>query len=466
MRRPWFASSFICSLVAVGALGLAACGPSAGAKRAQAYLDRGDYPGAAQAADAELGKAPSDAALHRIRLRAALGMGDARGAVDHYRTWRGTNGDDLGGLKTMAMTTLWQGLRSSAAPLRLQTVRAIERLELEAFAHDIGERLGDDDDAVAAAAAVAVLRSFPQAPDVALQMLRSEDPAARAIAVEGIGRKVGARAADDLRAALTDGDARVRAAATFAVGRLGDGADTANLVLLAGDGSAEVRAVALRALALGKRGPHDAAVERGLADEALGVRLAAVELAFAGRGADGARALLGHRDPMVAAQAARLIKDPAAAGPAVDRALAAEDVATRIGAVGLASAALGKAGALPRLRTALADPAPGVRVAAARALAYAGERAPAVTALAEVAAGADADAAVNAAAELVHLGDERGRPVLERLAASEDPEVRRGVVLAHLGARVITPGLWVALADDVAGNRIDAAATLIALGAR
>ena len=57
------------------ALATSACGPSAGAKRAQAFLDRGDYPGAAQAADAELSKRPTDAALHRIRLRAALGMG-------------------------------------------------------------------------------------------------------------------------------------------------------------------------------------------------------------------------------------------------------------------------------------------------------------------------------------------------------------------------------------------------------
>lgn len=448
------------------ALATSACGPSAGAKRAQAFLDRGDYPGAAQAADAELGKRPTDAALHRIRLRAALGMGDARGAVDHYQAWRAGKGEDLGGLRTMAMTTLWQGLRSSAPTLRLQTIRAIERLELEDFARDVVMRLGDDDDVVAAAAAVAVLRSHPQAGELARDMLRSEDPAARAIAVEGIGRKVGKRAADDLRAALTDGDPRVRAAAGFAVGRLGDAADTAALVTLAGDASAEVRTTALRALAQGKRGAQDGLVERGLADEALGARLAAVELAHAGHGADGVRALLGHRDPMVAAAAARLIKDPTLAAPAVDRALADDDVATRVGAVGLAQAALGKALALPRLRTAVADPAPAVRVAAARALAYADERAAAITVLAELAGGADVDASLDAAAELVHLGDERGRPVLARLAASDDPVIRHGVVSAHLAARVITPGLWLALADDVPANRIDAAAALIALGAR
>jgi HEAT repeat protein len=451
---------------AVSLVALAACGPSAGVKRAQDLLDRGDYPGAAQAADAELATAPGNATLHRIRLRATLGMGDARGAVEHYRGWRGDEGEDLGSLRTMAMTTLWQGLRSPAAPVRLQTIRAIERLELQAFAHDVGERMGDDDDAVAAAAAVAVLRAFPQAADVAIEMLRSEDPAARAIVIEGIGRKVGKRAADDLRAALTDRDARVRAAAVSAVGRLADPADTDDLALLAADASGEVRAAAVRALAQGKRGPQDGVVDRALADESLAVRLAAVDLAVAGSGAAAARALLAHRDPMVAAQAARAAGDPAAAAPVIDRALADADPSTRVGAIGLAQAALGKAGALPRLRAAIADPSPAVRMAAARGLAYAGERAPALVALGEIATGADPHAAVDAAAELVRLGDDRGRPVLERLAASEDPDVRRAVVLAHQAARVITSGLWVALADDVPAIRIDAAAALVALGAR
>ena len=457
LSSPW--SSLLVLALATG------CG-SAGSTRAQGFLDRGDYPGAAQAADAELSKRPSDAALHRIRLRAALGMGDARGAVDHYQAWRGGKHEDLAGLRTMAMTTLWQGLKSPSAQLRVQAVRAIERLQLEDFAVAVGERMGDDDDAVAAAAAVAVMRTYGQAGEVAERMLQSEDPAARAIAVEGIGRKVGAPAGDDLRAALTDRDPRVRAAAVFAVGRLGDGADTANLVLRAADPSAEVRAIAIRALAAGKRGPHDAVVDRGLGDDALGVRLAAVELAFAGRGQGGARALLTHRDPMVAAQAARLIKDPAAATPVLDRALAADDVATRVGAVGLVNAALGKTRALARARTATADAAPAVRVAAARLLGYLGDRAGAINVLAEVAAGADRDASIDAAAELIHLGDERGRDVLARAAADPEPLVRRDVVFAHLAARVITPGLWLALADDSASNRLDAAATLIELGAR
>src|SRR5688572_12418853 len=90
----------------------AACGPSAGAKRAQSLLDKGDYRGAADAADQELGKSPGDADLQRIRMRAALGLGDARDAVARYRAWREKRGgvEDLAALRTMAMTTLWQGL--------------------------------------------------------------------------------------------------------------------------------------------------------------------------------------------------------------------------------------------------------------------------------------------------------------------------------------------------------------------
>jgi NADPH:quinone reductase-like Zn-dependent oxidoreductase len=40
------------------------------------------------------------------------------------------------------------------------------------------------------------------------------------------------------------------------------------------------------------------------------------------------------------------------------------------------------------------------------------------------------------------------------------------VVVARELVFPITPGLWMALADEIAGNRIDDAATLIALGAR
>jgi HEAT repeat protein len=446
---------------------LVSCGPSAGVKRAQTLLDQGDYRGAATAADEELGKAPGDAQLTRIRIRAALGMGDAKDAVARYRTWRtGRAEEDLAALRTMAMTTLWQGLTSPSAQVQVQAIQAIERLEIETFAHDVGERMGDDDDVVAAAASIAVLRAFPQAPDVATDMLKSDDPAARAIAVEGIGRKVGKHAADDLRFAAVDADPRVRAAAAMAIAALADPRDTERLTELATDKSADVRAVALRALTRGNRGDLGAVAEAALADASLGVRLAAVDLLVASRGRPAVRPLLAHQDPMVAAYAARALKDPQAGVAAVDRALAAEDWTIRAGAVNLMEVALGRDAATTRADKAAGDPVIGVRIAAARLIAYMGDKPRAISIYAAALDTAEPHEKVGAAAELARLGDARGVTALEAMAASPEPEIRRSVITAHRAARVITPGLWGALADDDAGNRVEAAAALYELGAR
>lgn len=455
------------SVLMISLFVLAACGPSAGVKRAQTLLDRGDYRGAATAADEELGKTPGDAQLTRIRIRAALGMGDAKDAVARYRTWRTSRAEeDLAALRTMAMTTLWQGLTSPSAQVQVQAIQAIERLEIEAFARDVGERMGDDDDVVAAAAAIAVLRAFPQAPDVATDMLKSPDPHARAIAVEGIGRKVGKHAADDLRFAAVDTDPRVRAAAAYAIAALADPRDTDRLTELATDKSPDVRVVALRALARGKRGDLGALAQQALGDAALGVRLAAVDLLVASRGRPAARDLLAHEDAMVAAYAARALQDPQAGAAAVDRALAHEDWTIRAGAVNLMEVALGKEAARTRADKAAGDPAVAVQIAAARLLAYMGDKPRAVSIYAAALATAEPHDKVGAAAELARLGDARGVAALEELAASDDPGVRRSIITAHRAARVITPGLWAALADDDAGNRIEAAAALYELGAR
>ncbi|MCA9675372.1 MAG: HEAT repeat domain-containing protein, partial [Myxococcales bacterium] len=214
----------------------AGCGPSASAKKAQTLIDRGDYAGAADYAASELAKHPGDRDLWRVRIRAALGQHDARGAVALYGQWRGVHGEDDGGtLRMMAMTTIWQALESPSATTRLDAVRAVERLELEPLADKVAALMGDDEDVVAAAAAVAILRSYYQAPHVAGELLGSQDPEARAIAVEGIGRKVGARAGDDLRPLATDHDPRVRRAVAVALGAIAEPRDTELLLELTGD---------------------------------------------------------------------------------------------------------------------------------------------------------------------------------------------------------------------------------------
>src|SRR5436305_967358 len=62
----------------------------------------------------------------------------------------------------------------------------------------------------------------PQAPQIADTMLHSENPEARRIAVDGIGKKVGKLAAADLEKAADDPDARVRATALRWLGTIKD----------------------------------------------------------------------------------------------------------------------------------------------------------------------------------------------------------------------------------------------------
>lgn len=446
-------------LVVVLSLWLVACGPSAAAKRAQTLIDRGDYAGAGELAAAELEKHPKDPDLWRVRIRAALGQHDARAAVAHYRSWRDLRGAEDGqAMRMMALTTIWQALESPSAPTRVEAIRAIERLEIERLADAVADHLGDEDDAAAAAAAIAILRAYPQAPEVATAMLQSHDPVARAIAVEGIGRKIGGRAAHDLRPLADDPDPRVRRAAVRALAAIGDARDTDKLVALAKDADAEVRAAALGALARGARGDHAALARAALADEHLGVRLAAVALLDASGDRATLASLLGGADLAVASHAARELArvTPAEAAAALERALASDDWSIRAGALNLATSVLGAERARARAAQLLEDPSLDVRLAAARLL---GDDPRAIAVF--VAALADPQVGVWAAADLARLDDPRGVAALEQAAAAD--EGRRAAVLAHRAARRATFGLVAALADADPLVRVAAAEAILEL---
>jgi len=448
------------------ALAAAACGPSAAARRAQSLYDRGDYQGAARSADGDLAAAPGDAGLHRVAIRAKLAAGDARAAVTDYATWRAGKGDDLTTLRLLAETTLDQALRSPSVSVKVQAIDAIADLEIEALADSVIQRLGDQNDQVLAAASAAVLRAHPQAPDILAQMLTSDDPVARAIAVRGMADKVGEHAADDLRNATRDPDARVRRAAVQGLAPIVDAPTTAVLVHLAAeDADGDVRAAALRALSRKGRGDQREAGRRALGDAYLGARVAAIDLLAASGDTASVDAALGSPDPIVAMHAARWAKErnPAGAAAAIDRGLAATEWTVRAGALNLATAALGKGPAADRAARALADPQVAVRLAAARVLAAAGRQTEAITAFAG-ALTADPDDRIQAAADLARLGDARGVAALADLAQHADtPARRRAAVAAHLTARRITPGLVDALADPAPDVRVEAARVLWSL---
>jgi HEAT repeat protein len=457
------------SLVLGGLLALAAgCAGHAGPVVAQ--YEAGDYAGAARTADTELAAHPGDEALWQMRIRAALALGDAAGIAKTYAAYRARldGEDDRALLRDLAIATLGQALTAPSVKLKIAAIEAIEAAELEPLADQVAQRMRDDDDRVIATAAVAVLHGAPDAGQAVGDMLRSEDAEARRIAVEGTGKKIGKPALGFLEAAGGDPDPRVRRAALRWLGQLRDQAAVPLLTERLRDADEAVRTAAASALArIGPIGPTGAAqlVELGhaaLADRALAVRLAGVELLAAAHATAELAALADDRDPTVATEAAIAAGAGPAAARAVERAASSPAWAVRAGAANLATRALGKDAALALARRLAGDPELAVRLAAARVLGHAGDRA---AAAAIFAAALATDRQIDAAVDLAMQDDPRGAQALDD--AVRDPvhgaAHRAAAAAAHRTAHRITPGLVAALADDSGAVRVEAAAALALL---
>jgi len=433
------------------------------AKQSITLYEAGDYAGAARAADAGLASHPKDSGLWRMRIRAALALGDAESVARSYAAYRSAYGeDDEGLLRELATATLGQALASPSAKLKITAIEAVAAAELHALADQVAERMGDSDDRVAAAAAIAILRGYPQAPEVADNMLRSEEPEARRIAVDGIGRKIGALALPDLRKAAEDPDPRVRRAGIRWLGQLKDRESQPLIERQLRHPDEGVRAAAAQALARIGAGDLAAIAKQALADRALAVRLAGVEVLRAARLTAELLAAAEDPEPLVAVEAAAAAASPALAQKALERAAADPRWAIRAGAANVAGRAVDRTHAVLIAKRLAGDPEAAVRLAAARALASAGDQAAAIELFA---AALGTDAALSAATDLARLGDPRGDKLLDTAArdAARSADDRAAAVAAHRTARRITPGLVAALADASGVVRVEAAAALIEL---
>ena len=340
----------------------------------------------------------------------------------------------------------------------------MQAAELEALAEQVAERMQDEDDRVAAAAAVAVLRAYPQAPQLAAEMLKSEDPEARRIALEGVAKKVGKLAAADLEQAATDKDARVRRAAARWLGVIKDQDAVAVLTRDLKDPDDAVRAAAATSLAQIGIGNLESLGTAALEDKALAVRLAAIELIAAANRPDRLQTIAETEpDPMVAAEAAIALRNKPLAQRALDKAMASDGWTIRAGAANLAVRALGKPEAIAFARKLLADHELGVRLAAARVLAHGGDQPAAAAVFAEALGNPEFELA--AATDLAAQGDDRGIRALDADVRDpkRTPEQRAAAAAAHHGAHRVTPGLVAALADASAVVRVEAAAALVML---
>ena len=434
------------------------------AKRSVTLYDSGDYSGAARAADEGLTQHPEDDGLWAMRIRAALALGDADGVAKAYEGYVSHRGDDDKALiRDLASATLGQALASPSARLKIAAINAVAELELHELTEQVFEKLGDDDDRVAASAAVAVLKGHPQAPQIADDMLKSENAEARRIAVDGVGKKIGKLAVADLEKAGSDRDARVRRAAIYWLGMIKDQDAIELLTKRLRDPDETVRAACASALARIGVGNLEAFGQQALKDHALAVRLAGIELVVAAHREDVLLTLTADADPMVAAQAAIAAKRPDLGAKAIERAIASDEWAIRAGAANLLVQAIGKAAALPVARQLTTDKELPVRLAAARVLAHNGD--PAAAKLVFAAALETPDHGVQAAADLAALGEPAGTRALSAFVRDlkSSPEQRAAAAMAHRTAHKVTAGLVAGLADPNGLVRVEAAAALALL---
>jgi HEAT repeat protein len=433
------------------------------AKRSIDLYESGDYAGAVRAADEGLANHPNDDNLWAMKVRASLALGDGEGIAKAYEQYVGhRGGDDKELLRDLSTATLGQALSSPSAKMKMAAIEAIEHIEIHSLTDQVAERMGDDDDRVAATAAVAVLRGMPGAPQVADDMLNSVNAEARRIAVDGIGRKVGKLAAADLEKAAKDSDPRVRRAAIRWLGMIKDPDAASVLTQGMKDPDDSVRAAAASALAQIGIGNLAALGKQALADRSLPVRMAAIDLFAAAKADADLIAITDDADPMVATQAAIAVKSkrPELAEKAITRALAANEWTIRAGAANLLVSAVGSTSARAHAQKLIADPELGVRLAAARTLvrvdAKEGAKRVFSTAL------TDPEYGVQAAADLAGLGDAAGMQALSSYVrdTKRTAAERAAAASAHRSAHRVTGGLVAALADGDGLVRVEAAAAL------
>jgi HEAT repeat protein len=430
------------------------------AKRSIDLYESGDYAGASRAADEGLANHPDDDNLWAMKVRASVALGDGAAVAAAYDGYvKRSREDDKELLRELSTATLGQALSSPSVKMKVAAIEAIERIEIHSLTDQVAELMGDNDDRVAAAAAVAVLRGMPGAPQVADELMSSENAEARRIAVDGVGRKVGKLAIADLIKAADDSDARVRRAA---IRWIADASALDVLTRRLKDPDDSVRAAAASTLARIGAGDLRGFAKQALDDRSLAVRIAAVDLLAAAKADAELVALVDDADAMVGLQAAIAVKKtrPDLAQKAVVRAASASEWTTRAGAANLLISALGREAARAPATKLAADPELGVRLAAARVLAQLDDREGAKRVFAS--ALADPQQGVQAAADLAALGDAAGMQALSLAVrdSKRTPEQRAAAASAHRSARRVTGGLVAALADANGLVRVEAAAAI------
>ena len=409
-----------------------------------------------------------------MRIRAAVALGDGDAVARAYTAYAKTRGEgelDKDLLRDLAVATLGQAIAGDSAKLKVRAIEAVAEVELHALADQVADRMHDENEVVAAAAAAAVLNGYPDAPEIAEHLEHAKDPQARRLVLDAIGKKLGKMKgvaklaiADLEKAAETDKDAGVRRTAIRWLGQLRDVDAHELLMKRQRDQDEGVRAAASIALARIGIGNLGELAKRAEADRALEVKLASIDLYAAAHREDELVRIAGDvQVPMFALAAAIEVKRTDLAQKAFTAAMASDDWTLRAGALNQATRALGAAGANAAAKSAIAtDPELAVKLTAARVLEHSGDPGIAIEVFAAALGG---DRAIQAAGDLADAGDPRGDATLAALV--RDPKRpatdRVAAAAAHRAAHHVSAGLVAALTDSSPDVRVEAAAALAVL---
>ena len=284
------------------------------AKQSVSLYEAGDYAGAARAADDGLAKHPDDDGLWGMRVRAALAHGRCRRRREGVRQLPRAS-------RRRRQRAADATSRSRRSARRSPRPRSSSRSRRSRRSRPPRSRRSPTRSPSGWATTTIASRpprrsrccaAYPQAPQVAEDMLKSEDPEARRIAVDGIGRKVGKLAAADLEKA-GERSRSARAPRRDPLARPDQGRGRGRAAARAGC-AIPTRACAppRRARSRGSASATSSPLGRhALGDHALAVRLAGIELLVAAKRTDEPRcARRGDPDPMVAIEAAIAVEAP------------------------------------------------------------------------------------------------------------------------------------------------------------
>jgi HEAT repeat protein len=485
-------------LIGFGALTVATSGCSSSlVRQSVSYYESGDLKNSQRAADQAIVHDQSDQQAWRMKLRAQLALGDEAAMLTTYTQYLAhRDGHDTELMRELALVTIGQGLRSQDPDVKIASIAAVEEAEIESLAEQLGNAINDEDPRVAVTAAVAVINSHPFAAKVAQDSLKSGNAAARRIAVNGIGKKVGVDAIVDIEAVAEDRDAGVRRAAVRWLGQFGNPAALRTVLKRLQDSDDGVRGAAAKAvIKLAAKLPASeqqtdslnlAKLAKSLlAIDGMATKLGALEMASFVKDYALLRATAQTSDATVALDAAialpapKSTEDQALLVAAFQRAKTDEKYAVRAGAVNVASSALSELDAAKLYVELTSDPHPTVRLAAARALIHLANTRPTMSVdgaiPAEVAkklllsmleTSSTFDDRLAAATELASMNDSQGIEQLVAMATANtklrNSAERAAAVYAHVSARVMTPALIAALADSSSAVRVEAARAILA----